>query len=226
MPINAKDGTGATVFVSATGQGSQATPFIPWHVSVDPSGQYVPPLVASDLDGLATANDQINILNAITGTLNFNKSGLATSSQQASIEAAIEAVEAALLGPLDISGSAVELAGSLALEVTPLLTRGALFNASGDHTVIPAPDAGSRIVYTALRIQSESVDHTPCTVLVRHGSGDTNPLRLRCTRDGSGDSSAFSAGRDISLPPGAALIINCSAPVPIGVSVIYYIEAV
>ena len=93
---------------------------------------------------------------------------------------------------------------------------------SGDTTIIAAPTSGIRIVICEYRIQNHT--STATTILLKNGTADASPLRIRCPNDGSGDSKEYSTGNEIRLSAATAFVTNSSAATSHGISVRYYLE--
>lgn len=99
-----------------------------------------------------------------------------------------------------------------------------MFSTSGDNSVIVAPAAGTQIVISELRVQSNAT--TAQTVLVKRGAADVNPLRIRCVSDGNGLSEAYSTGNELRFGSAVAFMLNLSAPTAVGLTIRYWVENV
>jgi hypothetical protein len=95
---------------------------------------------------------------------------------------------------------------------------------SGDSTVLPAPPAGQEIVITMLRCQSASATST--NVLLKRGTADANPLRLRTTGDGTGISEVYGATEAIHCGNQVPFVVNLSGANAHQISILYYLANV
>lgn len=130
MAIRAKDGTGQDINVAANGLGTVASPFIPQHSPVDPSGQYTAPLTQADLAALLPAGLIVTPegLKVNTG-LNF-PTELASEQTLSSLDSLLQDIEALLESyrstPLTVNTGLTELATDKSIQDLEAVIAGGL----------------------------------------------------------------------------------------------------
>jgi hypothetical protein len=104
----------------------------------------------------------------------------------------------------------------------PRISTRVVFSTSGDNPIVPAPGAGQRLVFTAIRVQNNTDINT--TVLIRDGANTI--AGVTTTIVGTGIDANFTYGNEIRLSANTALVMNLSAANQHSTSVRYYIETV
>lgn len=228
--------TGSTVYLKATGAGSNGDPHIPEQAVTGP-------LTDTELRASPVA---VSLSSAPLPT------GAATAARQDTLLAAVDGIEAALAGSLTVglpSGastaakqdtgntSLATIAGAVAgtemqvdvltLPAVSIATKtitvvANTFASAGDNTIVGAPAAGNRLVVSSIVVQNESA--TATTILLK--SGANTKRRALLQSQGDGVAWAFAPGREWRLGEAEALVLNLSGANSHGVTVDYWSEAV